>query len=706
MAAGTAVGAGLGFVSGKRQYTATGLVRIASTLPTVLKDTDQNRPIPMFDGFIQAQTHVMSGREVLDIALKSDAWQKLPAAAFTPEQFASSLKVETRPRSDFLQVKFTNANPQVATTAVQSVIGAYKEVFNRDQDKSERARMDVLEQRRTELQTQAAALETRINNASHGRTLAEIEPLFTEVSDRLRKLRSALTDIQIAIAGGPGLQLDHAARSSPNAATTVRQWAAERIFKLECELVEARVKGAQDLHPTVIRLTNLIKAYREQVAALPADAVEAAPDPAAALASRKPLQERESNLRAMVEAAQAELNQLATERASLKRLDVQSEALRQQLADTESRLDALTTESSSGSRLAIVSGGDRPMTAVADNRAKMAAAGALAGAFIPFGVLMAGTLVRRRYRTGEELAEHLAGHAPFVTVVPTIDRSAKASALAARCIHAARSRLTQAAPPSFSTKPADGTTSGRIYMVSSADHAEGKSSIALSLGLSFATTGLRTLIIDADLTTQHLTNALGASTAPGLFEALTTAPEPALSHLRAGPWMLTTGRTTSRDAGKLRPEAVRTLLTTLRARYDIIIIDTDCLLSGVTAPLFAPHTDGVILAVAAGAHHSHVQSAVRLVRQLGSTLAAAVFNRASLEQFPKELRANSELTSNRTLPAAAASFGPLVGAVLESLSLTREDDLRLAPSGLDLASTNTTEELNEAQRRKQDRSAA
>jgi Mrp family chromosome partitioning ATPase len=649
----------------------------------------------MFDGFIQAQTQVMTGREVIDAALKTDAWQKL-ATTSTAEQFASSLKVETRPRSDFLQVKYTHANPQAATIGVQSVIGGYKDVFNRDQEKSEVARMGVLQQRRTELQAQATMLQARIDGTLRGRTLAEIDPLFNETSDRLRKLRAALTDIQIAIAGGPGLSLDGPVRSAASDTTSVRQWAAARIFKLECELVEARAKGAQDSHPSVIRLTTLIKAYREQVATLPAEAEEAAPDPAIAAASRKPLQERETNLREMVQAAQAELNQLATERAQLKRMDTESESLRQQLADTETRLDALTTESSTGGRLAIVSGGDRPVTAVQDNRAKMGAAGALAGACTPFGVLMLATLVRRRYRTGEELAEDLIDQVPFVTVVPQIGTEAAASGLAARCIHAARSRLTQ------------GAGASRIYMVSSAGQGDGKSCVAMSLGLSLAASGLRTLIIDADLTSRQLTQALNAKDSDGLLEALNNNAEPALNHLRAGPWVLTSGRSTSRDAGRLRPEAIRTLLTGLRSRFDVIIVDTDSLLSGVTAPVLAPHTDGIILTVAAGARQQHVHNAARQARQLGSVLAAAVFNKADLAQFPPELRADSELTQHRTLPQGAAAFGPLVGAVLESLSLTREDDLRLAPAGIDLASSNRTtdEEQNEAQRRQQDRSAA
>jgi Mrp family chromosome partitioning ATPase/uncharacterized protein involved in exopolysaccharide biosynthesis len=691
-ASGAALGAGIGLLAGQRLYTATGLVRLASTLPPVLRETDQNRPMAMFDGFIQAQAQVMSGREVIDAAMKQDAWKKLHASsAATPERFASFLKVETRPRSDFLQVKFTHSDPQVAAAGVQSVIAAYKDVFTNDQEKSESSRMEVLQQRRAELNAQAAKLQASIDQTTHGRTLTEIDALCTETTDRIRKLRGALTDIQIAIEGGPAL-LEKQSQSAAGSGGSVTEWCTARIFKLECDLVEARAAGLYDTHPRIVQLEKSIKAYREQMAALPHE--EQNSDPALAAAERRPLQERENNLRQMVQAAQDELKQFGIEREQLKHLDEQSQALRQQLADTEQRLDALTTESSTGGRLTIVSAGARPMTAVLDNRAKACGAGTLLGAAIPFAGLMVGTLIRRRYRTGEELAEDLGESVPFVTVLPRVDGADHSAALAARSIHAARSRLTQ---------PSGGP---RVYLVSSAVAGEGKSSVAMSLSLSLAAAGVRTLLIDADFTSRRLTTALGALDAPGLLEAADNAQEPSLNHLRAGPWVLTAGRAQPRDAGRLRLESLRTLFAGLRQRFDVILIDSDSFLSGVAAPFMAPHADGVILTVGSGARQKHVHQAVRHARQIGVPFMGAVFNYAGLSQFPPELRLAASNAGARALPASASAFGPLVGAILESLSLTREDDLRLAPSGMNLHTADAEREADAAQRRQQSRSAA
>ncbi len=689
---GAVVGAGAGVLSGQRLYMATGLVRLASTLPAVLRETDQNRPMANFDGFIQAQAQVMAGREVIDAAMKESTWQQLPGApATTPERFVSLLKVETRPRSDFLQVKFTHPDPQVAAAGAQSVVAAYKGVFTREQERAESSRLEVLQQRRAELTKQATNLRAGIDESTHGRTLTEIDALCMETTERLRRVRGALTDIQIAIEGGPDLISKQS--DAGNGIASVSQWCNARILKLECDLVDARAAGLAEAHPKIAHLLKSIDVYREELALLPAG--NETTDPALATAQRRTLQEREDNLRRMVQAAQADLRQYGIEREQLQQAEGKAQALRQQLTDIEQRLDALTTESTTGGRLTIVSAGARPMTAVLDNRAKYCMAGTLLGAGIPFGALMLGTLVRRRFRTGEELAEELGDLVPFVTMVPRIYDAADSPALAARCVHAARSRLMQA-----SVWP-------RVYLVASAAPGEGKSNVAMSLSVSLAAAGVRTLLIDADFTARHLTMALAASEADGFLEAALRGVQPSPLHMRAGPWVLPAGKAHARDIARLRPDSLRALFAELRQRFEVVIVDSDLVLSDATASPIAPHTDGIILTVAAGVHQKQVRQAVRSARQAGVPLAAAVFNKADMAHFPPETRQVSGADFARTVPGCVQAMGPLVGAVLQSLSLTREDDMRLAPSGLDLAPVADSEtEIDGTERRQQGRTVA
>src|SRR4051794_760415 len=52
---GAVVGCVLGWCSSPPVYRSEGLVRIASVLPQVMEETEQNRPMAMFDAYLQSQ---------------------------------------------------------------------------------------------------------------------------------------------------------------------------------------------------------------------------------------------------------------------------------------------------------------------------------------------------------------------------------------------------------------------------------------------------------------------------------------------------------------------------------------------------------------------------------------------------------------------------------------------------------------------------
>lgn len=678
---GAAAGAAVGLSLGKRLFLATGLVRIASALPPVMKETDQNRPMANFDGFIQAQREVMTGRDTIDAAFQEEAWKKLRAQRRTPtmEEFSAGLRVDTRQRSDFLQVKFTHKDPTVAATAVQAIIAAYQAGFTREQERTERARTEVLESKRAALNAELARLESQVTPVSRGRTLTEIDPLCQEVSDRIRKLRGALTDVQVAIAGGPELaprqweRADQAADPSGDP----RSWYTAELGRLERELFAATTAGLRSAHPTVMRLETAIQACRTKLASLPAPAPTTDPAASAAVTSARILQERETSLRTLLQSAQDEMRALAAEREQVKRNEEQAAVIRQQLTDTNSRIDALATEASAGSRLMVVSGGNRPMTAMLDNRMKMAAVCSLAGAMLPSSLMVLAGLLRRRYRSGEELAEDLAHHVPFVAVLPDVQGPGALGMMAARCVHDIRARLAPRGP----REP-------RVYLVASASPDEGKGALAMALGFSFAAVGIRTVIVDGDLTSRGVSMSFGAADSLGLAEAI-SGQEPFVQRVRNGPWVLSSGLSTARDACKLDSASLRRVLASLRDRFDVVLVVGDPILTGITASVIAPQTDGVILAVANGQKPQHVRQAVRQMEMQGTTLSVAVFNKADPSELPIDIKAReaAEKTKKRTWPAKVRALGPLVANVLSSLQHTRDEDVELTSGDMELART-------------------
>ena len=672
-AIGAIAGAGVGLMFGKRLYTATGLVRIASVLPTVLKETDQNRPMAMFDGFIQAQRDLILGRDMILAASSDESWRRSGDRVRPPseEDFAAGLKVETRPRSDFLKVSFTGPEPDTAAASVRAIVSAYQKSFTREQERSESQRTGQLKSRRESLLAESQSLQTEMDAIADGRTAAELEPLCASAADRVKRLRNALAEVQVALAGGPEVvQRQTPSGRTPGDAVTdeiLRSYTVEMV-RIENLLAEARSRGCGSAHPSIQRLERLADEYRARVASF-TSATETSRSARASAAAPMSLAARQTSLQMFTKAAEDDLKRLTSERSQLTLLEDRAAALNKNLSDTDARLDALATEASLGNRLTVVSSGEKPITAAIDNRAKTATVGALTGMGLPIAAMVLVTSLRRRYRFSDEVAEDLAYRVPFIGVLPDLIEDKQFGPVAAHGIHDLRVRLQ----PASAEHP-------RTYLVTSASDGEGKSSLSLALGLSFAAAGFRTLLIDADTGSRRLSFSFDTSDCPGLSEAM-AGDRPFIRAVRSGLAVLSAGRNRPQDACRFSPVAAASLLTDLLGQFDVILIDGDPVLTGARSSVIAPLVDGVILTLSRGQEQKVLLDAARQVEMLGANLGGVVFNRASVADFPEIVVRQSQLlsTENRHLSRRLERFGLLVGATLSSLSLVEAEELDLAP---------------------------
>lgn len=669
--AGAFLGAWIGGMFGQRLYSATGLVRIASVLPSVMKETDQNKPIAMFEGYIQAQRDLMSSPEMIQAALEGEIWQRpsLARRAPTAEAFAASLKVESRQRSDHLRVTFTSKDPTVASAAVQSIILAYRNSFENEQQRVEGHRQGQLKARHDAFDAELAALDKEMDGIASGLNSAEVDALYVAAAERSKKLRSALADVQASLAGAPSFaQRPGPAEQSPRemvATELLRVYVAEQA-KLEIELERAKMQGYQPNHPQVVRLEASLKQYRDRVSRY-TEECEVWRSKRGDDVPTMTLHEREEKLQELTAAATQELRQYADAGAKLKLLEARVEAVRQNMTATDERLDALTTEAGAGSRLTIVSGGEKPMTASIDNRPKMTAAGLVVGMLMPLGLMILFGSIRYRYRFGDDLASDLHGVTSMVAVLPQMSVDSHLGPASANCIHSLRVRL----------QPAE-TGQQRVYLVTSTATGDGKSSVSLALSLSFTAAGYRTLLVDADIAARHLTQEFGADNLAGLMEAVEGA-EPSVQHMPTGLHFLAAGKGAAQRAFKLSPPGISRMLGAVRGNFDVVIIDGDPIVHGFAASLLTPHVDGVILATSAGIERSSLLRTVRQIGALGGSLVAAILNHvvegnfgaASDEVYPAFSR-------DAKLSPRLQRFGPLVASMMRSLSLARERDLDVA----------------------------
>jgi capsular exopolysaccharide synthesis family protein len=219
----------------------------------------------------------------------------------------------------------------------------------------------------------------------------------------------------------------------------------------------------------------------------------------------------------------------------------------------------------------------------------------------------------------------------------------------------------------------------RAFMVTSASTGDGKTSLTMALGLSFAASGSKTLVIDCDMVGQGLTHRLKAHNVPGLIETLNLGT--LRGHVRKtaskGLYVLPIGTADAVHAGVLSPQSIKRLLAACREHFDIVVIDTGPILGSLEASVVAAEVDGVIVAVARGQQQPLVEKAVKLLRSIGANLFGIVFNRAEQRDFQRSVASASIRSQSATKPAESRlllpesdesfRFGPLARSVASSV---------------------------------------
>src|SRR5919109_1822217 len=124
---------------------------------------------------------------------------------------------------------------------------------------------------------------------------------------------------------------------------------------------------------------------------------------------------------------------------------------------------------------------------------------------------------------------------------------------------------------------ADGERPPKTVLVTSSVPLEGKSAIAVSLARQSARSGLKVILVDADLRRPRLHEVLGLANQNGLSEVLTgrVSPEAAIKHdERSGLDFLPAGVGVVSPPDLLRTSTMRILLEEMAAYYDLVVLDS------------------------------------------------------------------------------------------------------------------------------------
>ena len=142
------------------------------------------------------------------------------------------------------------------------------------------------------------------------------------------------------------------------------------------------------------------------------------------------------------------------------------------------------------------------------------------------------------------------------------------------------------------------------FTITSPGPGDGKSLISSNLALSFAESGARTLLIDADIRRGELSKVFGTSSRPGLVEYLegTALIAEVLHPVSAHPNLsLMPGGARKRRAPELLATARLTqLISQMSAEYDVVIVDSPPLGAGFDAFALATATGNLALVLRSG----------------------------------------------------------------------------------------------------------
>jgi capsular exopolysaccharide synthesis family protein len=178
----------------------------------------------------------------------------------------------------------------------------------------------------------------------------------------------------------------------------------------------------------------------------------------------------------------------------------------------------------------------------------------------------------------------------------------------------------------------------KVILVTSALPGEGKSTAAMLLAASSASSGKKTILLDCDLRLRSSSEALGRKHRPGLSELLggtakltdviTQDPATNINFIAAG-------STKANPADLLMSQGMSDLIAVLRSGFDYVIMDSPPLLPVVDALALAAGADKILVVVEwCRTPRATISEAFRVLGPEAQRVTAVVLNKVDFNELP------------------------------------------------------------------------
>jgi len=693
-----AAGGVWGYLSQQREYLSRGMIEIFPELPPIVSPTIETTPLRMYDQYMNTQVALMTGERILRQAMSTPEWRSLDRRVEDPlVDFQSRLSVSRN--NQLIIVSFRDPDPRAARAAVAGVVGAYNSIFVEAEVAKDKAVRDELDLRRRQLEAERDTLQGRIQEVLRRHNTDDLKTLHAarmqqqlKLQEELDAIERELRELETALASTPPVPGDPAELTIEQIGR--RDQRMEGLLRERQNLQDNRMvlverlgenhRAVRDVDDALRRLQLQINRQAEEWRASAREALSKGN-----LAPLDPLRGRQEQLRQVQKALleqydrnQQELVSRARDMFEVERLRAELERNTQFYSQILTRIQQFDTEKRSQivdrSRVKIHESGTEPRL-VRDGRRRYAIAGGIGGIGLGFAIVLGLSLLDRRFRRPEDV--RASAPLSLLGVLPSLPEDLadpEQAAVAAHCVHQIRTLLQIGA----------GGGDRRIIAVTSPASGTGKTSLALSLGVSYAAANCRTLLIDCDLvgggltarvdtivrrkigqilqregliTQQQLDMAmklarnsqkklgeilvdLGYLTPDDVQHALTLQEQRPLGimDVLAGEklencvaetgiqdlWILPLGAALPGDVSRFSPAVIRSLFAQAREQFDAVLVDTGPLPGSLEASVVAEAADAVVLVVSRGEHRPLAERSIRHLAEIGAVVAGMVFNRA------------------------------------------------------------------------------
>ena len=685
------IGGVLGFASQKPTYSAQGVLQIT---PIISRVIDSDKVMPLYNNFMATEAMGLArDTELLKAASKDSAYlSACKTADVNPKSLGGGLKATFQKNTFNIVLSYEGESPEVAESAIASVVKAYDAGYStRSDGTSIQAKMQTLDQRREKFSKLVTSNEALIRGIARKYGTTDLTALHDNAQQQKLKLAQELTVVNGNLA---------AARTAIDAMQKGnQQFSSTELAQVDAsfnEMLSNRAKMQYQLDndkktygpnsPFVVKQQRSLAIMDQQISdaadALRKNILGIIPDftgdrtIVVTPSTLRTLEARAAFLQSAYDEASATLTKVGSDRFNIDDYQAQINNSKSELSTTTDKLEQLAVDGATRGELTIKSDGTNTAQMSTDKSKMMAVAGGLGGALLPVGLLMLLGLADTRYKYSDDATTNMSG-VPLLGILPNLpDRlsdPAQAS-IAAHCVHQIRTMLQLNAMHGDST----------AFSITSASSGDGKTSLSLALGLSFAASGSRTLLIDSDLIGGGLSSRLGINAPTGIVEALAGRPVTEVSQATdvADLSILPVGMAQAHHAGGFSPPAVRRMIADAKKHFEVIIIDTGPVMGSIEATPICASVDGVVLTVARGQSRPLVERAITHLNSVGAQLSGVVFNRAQHRDFEQSIGAISIRSAARSAANgyghntrdASGHIGPVARAVATSVRSGETND--------------------------------